>query len=141
MKDLEKNRSWIMRQVNSKNTSPEKIIRRLLTDLGYRYRLQATDLPGKPDIIFRGKKKIIFIHGCFWHGHTCKRGGRIPKTNIEYWRNKIAKNKIRDELVAGMLTERSWRLLTIWECELKGNKKLARRILDFLNGPSFNRQI
>lgn len=133
MKSREKNRSEIMRQVKSENTTPERIVRRLLTNLGFRYQLHAVDLPGKPDVVFRGKKKIIFIHGCFWHGHSCKRGDRPPKTNMEYWSSKIAKNRIRDESISSTLTAQGWRLLTIWECEMKEDKKLSQKILKFLN--------
>jgi len=85
-----------MQAVKGKDTKPELFVRRLLYSLGYRYRLHRKDLPGKPDIVFSGRKKIIFVHGCFWHGHSCKRGAREPKTNVEYWRQKIARNKTRD---------------------------------------------
>lgn len=138
MKSQGKNRSETMRQVKSSNTTPEKMVRRLLTNSGFRYQLNAVDLPGKPDIVFRGKKKVIFINGCFWHGHSCKRGDRIPRTNTDYWQNKIAKNKSRDEAVARTLTAKGWESLTIWECEIKDEKKISQKILNFLDGPSLN---
>lgn len=90
-------RSEIMRRVRSTNTTPELIIRRLVHSLGFRYRLHKKDLPGKPDLVFSGKRKVIFVHGCFWHGHKCKRGNRPPKDNREYWEKKINANMKRDK--------------------------------------------
>lgn len=112
-------RSSIMRAVKSKNTKPELALRKALHALGYRYRLNVKALPGKPDLVFPRYKTVIFMHGCFWHGHQCKRGDRTPKTNRAYWSEKIARNKARDKKNAAALTALGWRVITVWECELK----------------------
>lgn len=112
-------RSAIMRAVKSSNTKPEIALRKALFALGYRYRINAKGLPGKPDIVFPKYKTVIFVHGCFWHGHDCKRGSRIPKTNRAYWTEKIARNKARDIKNADALSKLGWRVITLWECELK----------------------
>lgn len=125
-------RSEIMRRVGSKNTKPEMVVRKLLFGLGFRYRLHGSDLPGTPDIVFRAKKKVIFVNGCFWHGHKCKRGERLPKSNQEYWRSKIDKNRVRDMRVREDLKKMAWQYETIWECETKDIEKLAIRLNDFL---------
>lgn len=93
----EKKRSYIMSRVRNKDTSPEKIVRTTVHRLGYRFRLHRNDLPGKPDLVFPSRHKVIFVHGCFWHGHQCKRGNRLPKTNQTYWFNKINRNIERDK--------------------------------------------
>jgi DNA mismatch endonuclease (patch repair protein) len=121
-----------MQAVKSKDTTPELIVRRLLHARGYRYRLHGT-LPGHPDLVFPSKRKIIFIHGCFWHGHNCARGARVPKTNTEYWTSKIARNRVRDLRARQELQVRGWRILYIWECELKDQKLALKRICRFLN--------
>lgn len=115
---LEK-RSAIMRAVKSENTAPERVLRTALHRLGYRYRLHVKHLPGKPDLVFPKHRVVIFVHGCFWHGHDCKRGARQPKTNAAYWREKIARNKERDASHDKKLKEMGWRVITIWECALK----------------------
>lgn len=119
-------RSRIMRAVKSENTTPEKIIRRLLTNWGYRYRLNRKDLPGKPDIVLSRLRKVIFVHGCFWHGHHCKRGNRTPKNNQAYWEEKIKKNKLRDRQNNQALRQENWKVFIVWECELKNNKTHSR---------------
>lgn len=126
-------RSEIMRRVRSTDTSPEMIVRKLTHSLGYRYRLHRKDLPGKPDLVFPGRKKIIFVHGCFWHGHQCKRGNRIPKKNREYWIKKISSNIVRDKQHLVELAESGWSVLVIWECETKDRETLKRRIVGFLD--------
>ena len=113
-------RSQVMRAVKSSNTKPETALRKALFALGYRYRLNVKTLPGKPDIVFPKYKTVIFVHGCFWHGHDCKRGARVPKTNRAYWTDKIARNKARDARNAEALKALGWRVITVWECELKG---------------------
>lgn len=113
-------RSAVMRSVKSSNTKPEITLRKALFALGYRYRLNVKNLPGKPDIVFPKHKTVIFVHGCFWHGHDCKRGRRTPKTNRAYWTDKIARNKTRDAKNAEALAALGWRVITVWECELKG---------------------
>ena len=108
-----------MRAVKSKDTKPEIALRKALFALGLRYRLNVKELPGKPDLVFPKHKTVIFVHGCFWHGHRCKRGARAPKSNAEYWSAKIARNKARDKKNAAALKKLGWRVVTVWECELK----------------------
>jgi len=131
-----KQRSRIMRSVRGKDTGPELIVRRLIHHMGYRYRLQRKDLPGKPDLAFIRHRKVIFVHGCFWHGHNCKRGARVPKTNTDYWRHKIERNRKRDANTRAALTMQGWSVLTIWECETRDHDRLVRRINAFLGGNS-----
>ncbi len=114
-----KKRSEVMRAVKGKDTKPEVTLRKALFALGYRYRLNVKDLPGKPDLVFPKHKAVIFVHGCFWHGHNCKRGARVPKSNTDYWREKISRNKARDRKNAAALKKLGWRVITVWECELK----------------------
>lgn len=121
-----------MARVKSRNTAPELLVRRMLTDLGYRYRLHRSDLPGKPDIAFIGRRKAIFVHGCFWHGHHCKRGARVPKTNREYWSAKIARNRARDAHSAARLMAMGWDVLALYECELRDPAVLRERLTTFL---------
>jgi len=111
-------RSAVMRAVKSTDTKPEIAVRKALFALGYRYRLNVKDLPGKPDLVFPKYRAVIFVHGCFWHGHHCKRGARTPKTNTAYWTNKIAGNKLRDKKNAAALKKLGWRVITLWECKL-----------------------
>jgi DNA mismatch endonuclease, patch repair protein len=119
-------RSATMRAVKSKDTGPEILVRRLVHRMGYRFRLHLGDLPGKPDMVFPGRHKIIFIHGCFWHGHDCIRGRREPKTNTAYWSNKIARNRERHIRTVAKLNDLGWDVLTLWECELAGSALTAR---------------
>ena len=111
-------RSAIMRAVKSKDTKPELRLRKALHALGFRYRLNVKDLPGKPDLVFPKHGAVIFVHGCFWHGHSCKRGRRKPKANADYWQEKIAKNRARDFKNNKALTSMGWRVLIVWECEM-----------------------
>lgn len=124
-----------MSQVKSKDTSPEMFVRRLLYSMGYRYRLHGKALPGKPDLVFAGRKKVIFVHGCFWHGHDCKRGARVPSTRQDYWLAKVGRNKERDFRNVSSLEQAGWDVLTVWECELKDRDVLADRLTQFLGGP------
>ena len=119
-----------MRQVGSKDTGPERAVRRLLTALGLRYRLHRKDLPGAPDIVLPGRRLALFVHGCFWHGHDCKRGARAPKTNEGYWRAKIARNVARDAASLAALADLGWRAEVIWECELKTPDALTERLAE-----------
>ncbi|MEM9617297.1 MAG: very short patch repair endonuclease [Pseudomonadota bacterium] len=112
-------RAEVMRAVKSKDTKPELTLRKALHALGYRYRLNVKGLPGKPDLVFPKHHAVIFVHGCFWHGHDCKRGARIPKSNTAYWLEKIARNKLRDKKSAAELKKLGWRVITVWECEIK----------------------
>jgi len=121
-----------MQAVKSKNTKPELIVRRLLHAAGYRYRLHGKSLPGKPDLVFAGRHKVIFVHGCFWHGHDCKRGARMPATNAQYWSAKISRNKQRDAEHIHAIRRAGWRVLTVWECEIK-LPSLMKRMTRFLD--------
>ena len=121
-------RSAVMRRVKSKDTAPEWTVRRLLTRMGVGYRLHRADLPGKPDIAMPGRKLAIFVHGCFWHGHDCARGARIPKANREYWEGKIGRNRARDVGHRAALEAMGWRAVTLWECELKDEAGLEGRL-------------
>ncbi|WP_155326394.1 very short patch repair endonuclease [Desulfosarcina ovata] len=131
--DKEK-RSQIMRAVKSRNTKPELFVRHLIHTSGYRYRLHRKDLPGKPDLVFISRRKVIFVHGCFWHGHGCRRGSRVPKTNQNYWVDKINRNIKRDKEIKKRLNEMGWSVLVIWECQLKNLEELIETINNFL-GP------
>lgn len=121
-----------MARIRSANTAPEKLIRSLLFSAGYRFRLYAKDLPGRPDIIFRSRKKAIFVNGCFWHQHQGCRKATLPATNQAYWLPKLERNKCRDAEVILKLQKMGWGVLTIWECELKDSQILMRRLKDFL---------
>ncbi len=121
-----------MQAVKSENTAPEMAVRRLVFAQGFRYRLHAKDLPGKPDLVFPRLSKVIFVHGCFWHGHSCARGARIPVHNREYWTGKIARNASRDRKSRASLRSLGWESLVVWECELKKPEGLGRKLLAFL---------
>lgn len=121
-----------MQSVRSKDTEPERIVRHLVYQLGYRYRLHRKDLPGKPDLAFVGRHKAIFVHGCFWHGHDCARGAREPKENHTYWVEKISRNRERDQSHLATLAARGWQTLVIWECELKQLDKVRDQLAAFL---------
>lgn len=110
-------RSRIMASVRSKNTKPEMRVRKTAHRVGYRYRLHRKDLPGKPDMVFPSRRIALFVHGCFWHGHPCKRGDRMPATNVEYWREKIARNQRRDTANRLFLRELGWTPMVVWECQ------------------------
>lgn len=126
-------RTEIMRSVKSKDTAPELMVRRIVYALGFRFRLHRQNLPGKPDLAFIGRRKAIFVHGCFWHGHDCARGARKPKTNAEYWQFKIARNRERDAGNLARLAALGWRVLIVWECELKDRSELTGRLRAFLD--------
>ncbi len=126
-------RSALMSRIGGKDTAPEMIVRRLLHGLGFRYRLHRRDLPGKPDIVFPGRSKAIFVHGCFWHAHGCAIG-RPPKSRPEYWGPKLAANQARDATVAVALAELGWEVLTIWQCETRKPETLKATALAFLEG-------
>ncbi len=123
-----------MSAIHSKDTKPELIVRRLVHSLCYRYRLHGTNLPGRPDLIFAGRRKVIFIHGCFWHRHSCGKGRSLPSTRTEFWHDKLESNKRRDRINCRKLRELGWRSLVIWECETKPSKrnKLEKKIVNFL---------
>jgi DNA mismatch endonuclease (patch repair protein) len=121
-------RSAVMRRVKGRDTTPELTVRRLLTALGVRYRLHRKDLPGKPDIVMAGRRLAIFVHGCFWHGHDCARGARVPKANRDYWLGKVGRNRQRDGVSRAALEAAGWRVETIWECEMKDEAALKSRL-------------
>lgn len=131
-KETRAQRAAIMRAVKSRDTSPELAVRALLRAFAPGYRLHRKDVPGNPDIAYVGRKQAIFVHGCFWHGHDCARGARMPKANADYWREKIARNRARDAAHRARLAELGWRALTVWECELKEKSALEKKLRDFL---------
>jgi DNA mismatch endonuclease (patch repair protein) len=120
-----------MRAIRSTGMKPELAIRRLVHAMGYRYRLHRQDLPGRPDLVFPGKRKIIFVHGCFWHSHNCN-AGHIPKSNRDYWGPKLRRNRLRDARNLKALTKAGWEPMVVWECELCDLDDLAARIECFL---------
>jgi len=120
-----------MQRIRSKNTKPELRVRRLVHALGYRYRLHGGRLPGRPDLVFVGRRKVIFVHGCYWHVHSCRFGRVKPATNAEFWRDKRSGNRQRDKRNESALRALGWRLLVVWECEL-GHETLPHRITSFL---------
>lgn len=116
-------RSYVMSRVKSKDTAPELLIRKSIHRLGLRYKLHDSKLPGKPDLVFPKYHAVVFIHGCFWHGHDCGRTG-IPKNNREFWAEKIERNKRNDNKHITTLTNTKWRALTVWECAIQGKNKI-----------------
>ena len=112
-------RSAVMRRVKSRDTRPELLVRRILRQAGIGYRLDGRGLPGKPDLVMQGRRIAVFVHGCFWHGHDCARGAREPKSHTDYWRAKIGRNRERDTRNLEALTQAGWRVVTVWECEMK----------------------
>jgi DNA mismatch endonuclease, patch repair protein len=118
--------------VKSRDTRPERTLRKMLHAIAPGYRLYRDDLPGKPDIVYGSRRLAIFMHGCFWHGHDCKRGARAPKNNAEYWRGKIARNRARDEKNIAALAALGWRALTIFECELKDERAMTALLREAL---------
>jgi len=129
-------RSEIMRAVKGRDTKPEVALRKALFARGFRYRLHG-DLPGRPDLVFAARRAVIFVHGCFWHGHDCPRGARAPKTNAAYWRAKIAKNRTRDDAVRAELKLLGWRVLVLWECGLKDLHRAAAKAATWLQRNGF----
>ena len=121
-------RSRTMRAVKSKNTGIELEFRRILHSHGMRYRLHSSDLPGKPDIVFRKARVAVFIHGCFWHQHHCARGSRVPKTNQNYWKPKLERNAARDRAAVAKLRMEGWRAIVVWECQRPRFKAIAERV-------------
>lgn len=125
-----------MTRIRSKDTTPERLVRSLVHRLGYRYRLHVRQLPGSPDLVFANRKKVIFVHGCFWHRHRCRLGRPLPKTHVGYWRPKLDGNKERDRKHRQRLSELGWRILTVWECQTRPKKAdwVAQRVIAFLEG-------
>lgn len=121
-----------MSRVKSKNTSPEMAVRRMVFRMGYRYRLHDKRLLGKPDLVFSGRRKVIFVNGCFWHGHAGCRYARLPKTRIDFWRAKRKANRARDRENIARLEADGWKVLTVWQCELKDTVALLGKLHDFI---------
>lgn len=122
-----------MSLIRSKDTKPELAVRKLLFSMGFRYRLHGAELPGKPDIVFRARKKAIFVHGCFWHRHEGCRKATTPLSRSDYWLPKFAKTKERDKQHLEALCEMGWQSLVVWECELNNADTLAAKLRAFLN--------
>lgn len=120
-----------MSRVKNRDTAPEWLVRRIVFGLGYRYRLHARGLPGTPDLVFPGKRKVIFVHGCFWHQHDCGTY-RMPRTRQKFWQAKLSANRRRDAESIRNLRKDGWKVLVVWECDLKGEKKIVRRVKHFL---------
>lgn len=125
-------RSERMSRVRSRDTGPERALRRLLTGLGYRYRLQYANAPGRPDVAFPGRRKAIWMHGCFWHRHPGCRNARLPKSRREFWVPKLEGNRRRDLATQREARRQGWRTLVAWECELRNPERLSRRLVEFL---------
>lgn len=121
----------------AKNTKPELVLRRLVSELGFRYRLHLSSLPGKPDLVFAKRRKVIFVHGCFWHQHGCALS-RHPKSNLNYWRQKLARNQARDEETKEKLRSQGWEQLAIWECQLVDLQAVAKQVRAYLNARHAN---
>ncbi|RGT50842.1 very short patch repair endonuclease [Bacteroides intestinalis] len=117
-------RSDIMSKIGGKNTKPEILVRKFLFSKGFRYRINVKTLPGKPDIVLPKYKTVIFVNGCFWHGHNCKKG-KLPSSNIDFWRGKISNNKLRDDKNSDLLIKLGWKVIIIWQCEIS---KIDNRI-------------
>ncbi|MCK9457261.1 MAG: very short patch repair endonuclease [Candidatus Riflebacteria bacterium] len=126
-------RRFCMSRIRDKNTKPEIIVRQLVRQMGIGYRLHVKDLPGKPDLVFRKHNKIIFVHGCFWHMHTCKYGRVVPKTNAEFWQTKRLSNKLRDSKNRKELKKLGWKVLVIWECQTKKTLYLVKKLQGFFS--------
>jgi DNA mismatch endonuclease (patch repair protein) len=127
-------RSENMRRIRSKGMRPELAVRRLAHKMGYRFRLHREDLPGKPDLVFVSRRKVIFVHGCFWHSHQACGAAHMPKSNLTYWKPKLERNRERDTRNIEALAAAGWKPLIIWECETKDEENLGKRIAVFLKG-------
>ncbi len=126
-------RSERMSRIRSKDTKPEMVVRRALHALGYRYRLHRRNLPGAPDIVFPSRRKVIFVHGCFWHGHEGCKVANVPKSRQQYWLEKFARNKVWDHANLEALRQAGWDALVIWECETKAPERIATKAESFLS--------
>jgi DNA mismatch endonuclease (patch repair protein) len=133
-------RTRVMRSIRSKDTKPELAVRRLLWALGSRYRLHAPDLPGRPDIVMRGNRIAILVHGCFWHQHEGCRLARVPSSRPDYWVKKLRRNHDRDQANMTALARIGWRVLVVWECETADTAQLGHRLQTFLTGVGWTRK-
>jgi DNA mismatch endonuclease, patch repair protein len=125
-------RHEIMSMVRSKDTAPELEVRKLIFAMGYRYRLHVRGLPSKPDIVMMGRRKIIDVRGCFWHGHSGCKYGRLPKSREDFWKTKIEHNRERDTRNLGLLEGDGWRVLVVWQCELQNPDLLKAKLYEFI---------
>lgn len=125
-----------MARIRKVDTKPELIVRKLTHAMGYRYRLHRRDLPGAPDLVFPARRKVIFVHGCFWHRHACSDGRKLPRSKPEYWAPKLERNKQRDQVNVAQLQEQGWDVLCLWECQLKDLERLREEISQFLGARS-----
>lgn len=130
-----RSRSRVMALVKSKNTGPEMLVRKLVFAAGYRYRIHVKNLPGSPDLTFPRRKKVIFVHGCFWHRHEGCDLARMPKSSIDFWESKLSGNKLRDARAIDALRQCGWDVMVVWECELRDPENVARAIQEFLGPP------
>ena len=121
-----------MRAIKSKNTKPELRVRSIAHSLGYRFRLHQRNLPGCPDMVFAKRHKVIFVHGCFWHGHAGCKDGHLPKSNLQYWPDKIRRNRVRDARSTRLLRAVGWGVMTIWECQTRDAESISARLIRFL---------
>ena len=126
-------RSEIMSHIGQKNTRPEILVRKMLHKLGYRFRLHRKDLPGTPDIVLPRYKSVVFVHGCFWHGHDDCSRATLPETNKEFWEKKVRKNRERDQLALKELQESGWQYLVVWQCQLRDQATLESTLKQFLS--------
>ena len=125
-------RSAHMAKIKSKNTKPELLLRKKLHALGFRYRLHDAKLPGRPDLVFPSRKKVVFVNGCFWHGHHCPVGTRLPKSNTAFWIDKRKRNQARDQRQISMLNELGWECLVVWECTIKAASGVPDEVIRYL---------
>jgi DNA mismatch endonuclease, patch repair protein len=124
-------RSLLMGRIRSKDTRPERVIRSMLHRMGFRFRLHRRDLPGKPDVVLPKHRKVVLVQGCFWHGHTCTLASR-PKSNQNYWSEKIATNRARDQRNRAELKRRGWLVLELWECDIRADRRIEERLRRFM---------
>lgn len=127
-----KKRSWLMSLVRARNTKPERMVRSIVRSLGFRFGTYAKNLPGRPDLVLASLRKVIFVHGCFWHQHHCRLGRRLPASNRQYWLPKLRRNKERDARDRRQLRAMGFATLVVWECQIRNTKKLTAKIKTFL---------
>lgn len=125
-------RSRRMAMVRGKDTKPELVVRRMIHGLGYRYRLHVSGLPGRPDLVFGSRKKVIFVHGCFWHRHAGCYRTRTPKSRVDFWQAKFQENVARDRRNKVWLTRQGWKYLIVWECETENSERVKKKVVKFL---------